>query len=329
MDHAELHKVIHLLGQTEDKGNEILALYCPFCKGGKHRDKKTFSINKETGLFKCFRGTCGEEGNLYQLGKFLEVDVVGNRKEYFRECNKPKKIYQKPKASSKELSKQNIEYFKTRLISEKTLRKNKVTTDPSGNIMFNYYLDGELIFVKYKIPRKQRIVDGKKEKKSWRESNTRPILYGMDDCDHSQPLIIIEGEPDKLVLDECGVKNTVSIPSGTEDFAWITECWEWLQQFKEIIIWGDNDIAGKGFQQECIARLSDWKLRVVKCEHKDANVLFYMTAGKEGIESAKKAVSDCVDRAIIIEKDYITNLADVKKEGLPKHNDSIIRVRRT
>lgn len=315
MEHEQLHKIKPYLGQFREKGSEIQTLYCPFCHGGQHKDKYTFAINKITGAYNCLRGSCGETGNLYTLGKFLGVDVVESKETYFREYRKPKKVYKRPEVEAKDISKQNIEYFKSRLISVETLIKNKITTDKNGNIMFNYYLDGELVFIKYKIPRKPRInKDGKKEMKSWREADTRPILYGMDDCDPKLPLVIIEGEPDKLVLDECGVANAVSIPSGTEDFTWLDECWEWLEQFDEIVIWGDNDIAGKGFQQEAIARLDDWKLRVVKCEYKDANVLLYEVTKEKGIDEAKKTIKDHIKNATVVQKDYITNLASVKRK---------------
>lgn len=306
----QLYKILPYLGQIREKGDEIHALYCPFCQGGQHRDKYTFAINKTTGAYNCLRGTCGEVGNLYTLGKFLGVDVVKRKENYFREYRKPKKVYKKPAVKTTDLSQQNIDYFRTRLISKETLIKNKVTTDKKGNIMFNYYLDGELVFIKYKLPRKPN----KGESKSWREAETRPILYGMDECDPALPLIIIEGEPDKLVLDECGIKNATSIPSGTEDFNWIDECWEWLEQFDEIIIWGDNDDAGRGFQQEAIARLDDWKLKVVKCEYKDANVLLYEINKEKGIDEAKKIVREHIANATPIKKDYITNLANVKRK---------------
>ena len=320
MANPELDKVINLLGQFKDKGTEIELLRCPFCDGGSHRDKNTFYINKETGLYKCHRGSCGEQGNLYQLGKYLGVDIVGDKVDYFREIKKPKKTYKKPEVKGNNISTQNIEYFKTRLISEETLVKNKITTDKNGNIMFNYYLNGELTFIKYKISRKPKLYidpkDGKekKETKSWREADARPILYGMDECIFDLPLVIVEGEPDKLVLDECGVKNAVSISSGTEDFSWLDECWGWLENFKQIIIWSDNDKAGKGFQQEAIARLSDWKLKIVKCESKDANVLLYREYKDKGIEEAKKIIREYVQNATLIKKDYITNLGDVKRK---------------
>ena len=307
---SEIDKIISYLGRTKQNGDEVVALYCPFCHGGQHRDKYSFAINKETGAYNCKRGSCNETGNVYSLAKHFGVEVERDRSDYFREYRKPKKIYKKPNVKPNDLTEQVIKYFESRCVSKETLIKNKITTDKHGNIVFNYYLDGQIEFIKYKIPKKPK----DKEIKSWREPDARPILYGMDDCDPKYPLIIIEGEPDKLVLDECGVINATSIPSGTNDFNWIDECWEWLEQFHEIIIWGDNDPAGKGFQQECIARLDDWKLRVVKCEYKDANeVLFYMTKDK-GKETAKEIVRGYIEKATIIKKEYITNLADVKRK---------------
>lgn len=281
--------------------NELKPKYCPFCKGGERKNKDTFAFNVVTGTYNCKRGTCGVKGNAYQLADFLGIEYKRNGSDYFREYRKPAKVYKKPEKVYKDLSKKVIEYFKTRGISEETLIKNKVTSDKHDNAVFNYYRDGELTFVKYKLARKPK--EG--ENKSWREKDTEPILYGMDDCDFSYPLIIIEGEADKLVLDECRIPNCVSIPSGTSDLTWITTCWEWLENFNEIILWGDNDSAGKTFVQNAIARLDTWKLRVVKCEHKDANVLLY----KEGTEAVFSAVND----AIPITKEYITEMADVKR----------------
>ena len=45
---------------TEDwheKGRELYYKYCPYCNGGDSRDKDTFSINLDTGAYKCFRAS--------------------------------------------------------------------------------------------------------------------------------------------------------------------------------------------------------------------------------------------------------------------------------
>ena len=59
----------HIGANMQDKGEEVGFLYCPFCKGGEHRDKHTFYINTKTGKFICHRGSCGKQGSFYTLAK--------------------------------------------------------------------------------------------------------------------------------------------------------------------------------------------------------------------------------------------------------------------
>jgi len=299
-----IREVSQYIGEGKRKGDEVLPKLCPICDGGRHQDKYTFALNTITGASNCMRGSCGWSGSIKQLAEHMGIEV--KKIDYFREYRKPVKNYKKPEVIHKDLNKSIVDYFKLRGISQETLIAAKVGSDGKGNIAFNYYRNGELTFIKYKIPRKQRVKDGKKEIKSWREKECEPILYGMDECDFTKPLIIIEGEPDKLVLDECGVKNAVSIPSGTKESTWIENCWGFLERFSEIILWGDSDKAGKEFVQSTVARLDDWKLKIVKCEYKDANVLLH----KEG----KKSVIDAINNATKVSKQYITDLSDIKRK---------------
>ncbi len=302
-DEELIRKVTQYLGEGKVKGDEVLPKLCPICEGGGHHDKYTFALNIETGASNCMRGSCGWQGSIKQLAEYMGVE---HKVEYFREHRKKVKTYKMPEIIHNDLTKTIVDYFKTRGISQETLIKNRVSADKNGNIVFNYYRNDELTFIKYKIPRKQRIKNGKKEMKSWREADTEPVLYGMDDCDPKYPLIIVEGEPDKLVLDECGVRNAVSIPSGTKEMSWIENCWTFLERFSELILWSDSDKAGKEFMQSAIVRLDDWKLKVVKTEHKDANIVLH----KEG----KEAVIKCIKGASVVTKQYITDLADVKRK---------------
>jgi len=304
-DEKLIREVSHYLGEGKRKGDEILPKVCPICNGGNHHDKETFALNIITGASNCMRGSCGWSGSIKQLAEYLGIEV--SKTDYFREYRKPVKYYKKPEVIHKDLTKGIVDYFKTRGISQKTLVDAKVGSDKNGNIVFNYYRGGELTFIKYKIPRKQKIKDGKKEIKSWREKDCEPILYGMDDCDYNKPLIIIEGEPDKLVLDECGIENAVSIPSVTKETSWIENCWTFLEKFDEIILWGDSDKAGKEFIQSVVVRLDDWKLKIVKCEYKDANVLLH--------KECKQSVKDAITNAVKVTKEYITDLADVKRKN--------------
>ena len=306
-----VNALVPYLGDCRTNGTEIRPMLCPYCDGGRNRDKYTFSVNADTGAFNCKRGSCGIAGNVRQLAEHLGVDISMHddrqdyRPNYFRSQSRPKKVYRKPEVETSDLSVEIVEYFKARGISEDTLIRNDVK-EKDGNIVFNYFFNGEIVLVKYKIPRKPRVVNGKQEIKSWREPGGRPVLYGMDDCVEGKPLVIIEGEPDKLVLDECGVENGVSIPSGTNDMGWINECWDFLEKFDELILWADSDKAGKAFIQEVIPRLEDWRIKIVECPHKDANVALY----KEG----KDSIVGYVNNAKLIAKESITDLADVKRK---------------
>ena len=44
------------------KGDEIIPTYCPYCKGGKRKDKYTFALNTRNLTFNCKRGSCGKQG---------------------------------------------------------------------------------------------------------------------------------------------------------------------------------------------------------------------------------------------------------------------------
>lgn len=134
--------------------------------------------------------------------------------------------------------------------------------------------------MKYRAPRTPQ----PKEKKEWQCSNTRPILFGMDLCSFSQPLIITEGQIDTLSLYEAGIRNAVSVPSGCTNLDWIDHCWDWLEKFQTIILFGDSDEPGKKMVREVVRRLDEARCMMVEeypdkpdgTPCKDANeILFY------------------------------------------------------
>ena len=68
-DPADARKFAEIVGiYSYQKGNELTFKYCPYCKGSE-KDQKTFSINMDTGVFQCFRSSCGVKGNMIRLAK--------------------------------------------------------------------------------------------------------------------------------------------------------------------------------------------------------------------------------------------------------------------
>jgi twinkle protein len=260
----------------KDNNGELVALYCPYCSGGSKKDKYTFALNTEKETFNCLRGKCGKKGTFNQLCKDFNEDISVDRDIDIQ----PKYVEQKKEW--KDTSSNVEKYLKLRGISKETLNRRKVG-EKDGNIVFPYYENGNLVLIKY---RKAEKYNGN-GMKSWREKGGKAVFWGMDDCDTKLPLVIVEGEMDALALDECGIKNVVSVPSGANDLNCITNCWEWMQGFKKIILWGDNDVAGQELVKKLLLRLDEWQCFIVESKHKDANIHLH----KEGKESVLNVIN--------------------------------------
>lgn len=251
-------------GNFKQHGDEIIPQYCPFCNGGQGRDKWTFALNAAKLTYNCKRGTCGEQGHFSQLCKhFGEEPDRDNTYEQYR----PKqKVYKKPTATVQTPQSKVEAYLKQRGFSKEVWQQRGVG-EVNGNIALPYIENGETVMMKF---RKPCDYDGKGQK-AWREEGGKGVLWGMDLCDNTNPLVIVEGEFDALALDEAGIENAVSVPSGAQDLTWIELCWEWLDKFKKIILWGDNDEPGKEMVRNVIRRLGDHRCYVVDSPYKDAN----------------------------------------------------------
>jgi 5S rRNA maturation endonuclease (ribonuclease M5) len=111
------------------------------------------------------------------------------------------------------------------------------------------------------------------------------------------PLVITEGQFDTLALIEAGIQNVVSVPSGSNDFSWIDNCWDWLLKFNKIILFGDNDAPGQKMITEVIKRLGEERCYTVvnDTKGKDANeILVYYGVDKlhDMINNAKEIPID-------------------------------------
>ncbi|MFA5240677.1 MAG: bifunctional DNA primase/helicase, partial [Phycisphaerae bacterium] len=93
-----------------------------------------------------------------------------------------------------------------------------------------------------------------------------------------------------LALDECGIENVVSVPSGNEDLTCVELCWDWLQRFKKYILWVDTDEPGQKLQRNLINRLGVAKCWVVVNERKDANEVLFFDGKEKVVELFNKVV---------------------------------------
>ena len=301
-----MREIIKALGQHRVKGNEITFRKCPFCGSSGKGDDYTFSINREEGVYNCFRGSCGASGNLKQLAEKLNIRMADD----YSNIHVSEKNYSKPKQKILTPQEQVYKYFTGRMISKKTVDFAEVGMTDKGWISYNYKDEkGELTFRKFRSV---------KQKKIMREKDTKPIFYMMDKINSFESVIITEGEEDCLSIWEAGYTNAVSLPSGCSDMTAITNCWEWINSFNEIIIWTDSDKAGVKAREEISHRLGEYKCKYIESEKfPDAN-----DALKFGGVEKLKEIIESAEYIAINEVIKLSGIDIYKNEDHQEHVDS-------
>lgn len=298
----------YIMAEAKSKGNELVFKYCPYCHGGRHRDKNTFSINLQTGLFNCQRSSCEAKGNMITIARDFDFPLNDDVSRYL-EQNEYSGRFRSFVNEHKQSTDKAIEYLKSRGIPEEITKRYEITTkDGDDNVMVFPFADenDELWFVKYRKIDYQKGDAGSKE---WCEANRKPILFGMNHCNPNNPtLVITEGQIDSLSLVTAGIENAVSVPIGKKGFTWIPHCWDFINQFEEIIVFGDREGEEITLLDEIQNRFRRLRIKAVRVEdylgEKDANDILL----KHGAEMLKTIV----DNAQIIHTDKILDAADVK-----------------
>lgn len=248
------------IGNFKIRNGQAVAKVCPFCNGGDNHDTDTFAVGLHNGMYNCKRGSCGKHGTFRDLCEFFG-ERFAPQADAIKPIGAQKKTWDKPDPEKLlPLTEDAITYMARRKISQETLEKWHISCDEKGNIVFPFYRDGVLTFVKYRRPKRHEAGDGPKE---WQDKNTQPILFGMDQVSWHKPLFITEGEIDALSLYEAGVTNVVSVPSGCCNMDWIPECWDWLEQFQQIVLFGDNDQPGLEMISTLTKRLGEDRCMIV------------------------------------------------------------------
>lgn len=243
------------LGEYKVVNGEVKVHDCPFCHGGDHGDTDTFYIGVNNGAYKCHRGSCGASGSFKQLAKHFGEDVGGKVIPF--PTTRTKKTYQKPDPTNLyPLTDEIVNYCQQRGISEQTLKDFNISADQNGNMLFPFFRDKELVFVKYRKPKKF-VKSAENKSKEWMEANTEPILFNMDNVSFNTPLYITEGQMDAMALYEAGIKNVVSVPMGCNNLDWVNNCWDWLEKFKQFVLFGDSDACGLEMMNTLMRRLGE------------------------------------------------------------------------
>jgi twinkle protein len=201
-----------------------------------------------------------------------------------------------------------LQWLAKRGISETTARRNRVGATRSyipalgteaDCIAFPYFRDGELVNVKFRALGEKAFAQVKGAEK---------ILYGLDDIGDVKSVVIVEGEPDKLALDEAGVRNVVSVPDGAPAqvkagepcpgdarFSYIANCIGYLDRLDRIVLAVDSDRPGLALAEELARRLG--KERCWRVRWPDASDTLCKDANETLLVHGPEVLRECIEAA--------------------------------
>ena len=303
----------HVHAQAQERNGELFFRACPYCNPRPTRDNlNSFSINMKTGQFKCLRSSCGVTGNMLTLSKDFDFSLGNEVDEYYRSRRQFRKL--KPPDKPIEPKPEAIRYLAGRGISEEVVKRYQVTVQTEHpNILVFPFLDdsGQMQFVKYRKTDYDRERDRNKE---WCQANCKPILFGMAQCnDKFDRLVITEGQIDSLSVATAGIENAVSVPTGARGFTWVPYCWDWMNRFQEVVVFGDYEKGRITLLDELSSRLKCAVKHVREEDYKgckDANEIL-QKYGKGHLRS-------CVENAVAVPIHKVIDLADVERVDIFK-----------
>jgi twinkle protein len=269
---------------------------CPLCshtRQPKNQKAKCAMYDWERGL-----GTCMNCNEVFQLHTFK------------RKSDKLKE-YTKPEwKNNTQLSDRVIKWFESRGISQNTLVKMKVTegvefmpqTGKNENtIQFNYFINNELINIKYRDGRKNfKLVKGAEK-----------VFYNIDRTIGHDYMVVVEGEIDALSFVEAGVDSVVSVPNGATinntNLDYLDSCIDYFESKEKIILAVDEDEAGSALKQELIRRLGAEKCFTVEFNAcKDANEFL--------IKHGSSMLAAVINKAKPVPIENVVTLKDINEE---------------
>ena len=293
--------------RTKRKGDELIFTQCPYCGSTSKNDKEKFSINLRTGQFHCWRASCGAKGNMLTLAKDFNFSLGNTVDEYYTP-----RTFRTFRKMQIEVTEPAVKYLQSRGLSRATVEKYQIT-EKDGNLVFPFLdQDGSVAFIKYRNPNPKP-----GQNKEWCEANCKPILFGMHQCNpENDTLIITEGQIDSLSVSEAGFENAVSVPTGANGFTWVPYCWDWMSQFKKIIVFGDHEKNHITLYKEISSRWDSkvWHVREEDYKDcKDANEILQ----KYGAEQIRICIENAVQKPIAKARDLSTveyiNPDDIEK----------------
>lgn len=270
------------------KPGQYCRLLCPECQGGSTKERSLslfIGVDGTSAMWNCFRAKCGWSGgtkipmsagsSTRELQTIALENTTSNGEVMYTVPNVefadaiPNvevvdiKDFTVNKLKLEEINDEISDYFASRQISRKTLQRNGVMQTRRNNqtiIVFTYRRNDNIVNCKYRDV----------QKRFWQEKHGEKIPYGLDDIKEAREIIIVEGEIDKLSMEEVGYRNCISVPDGApskvstkelppveqdKKYEYLWNSKEYFEQATRIILATDGDKPGQALAEELARRL--------------------------------------------------------------------------
>ena len=285
-------KLVRLGIDLRNRWSGEVKTLCPKCSNQrKKKNDPSLGVNIDTGVWKCHH--CGWSGSVNQYvrpepKKPIETDGIYT---YFEK---------------RKITKETVDSFG---ITESTewmpqdQKEHKV-------ICFNYFLNDELINIKFKTA----------DKKFKMVKDARKIPYNVDSIKDSEYVIICEGEEETMVWHQSNLR-AVSVPNGASrnnnNLDWLDATYD-LFESKIIYLATDNDEPGRKLRQDIARRFSSHDIRFIDFPESD----------KDANDCLKRYGQDFIARLFHVAKplpveeisyalDYLDTIKSFQTDGYP------------
>ena len=285
-------KLVKLGIDLRDRWSGEVKTKCPKCSGSrKKQNDPSLGVNIDTGVWKCHH--CGWSGSVNQ--------------------------YVRPEPRQPVNTEGIYEYFEKRKISRTTVEtfgiSEAVEWMPQDQkehrvLCFNYYLDGELINIKFKTS----------DKKFKMVKDARKIPYNVDAIKNSNYVVICEGEEETMVWHQSDIV-AVSVPNGASknnnNLDWLDATYD-LFADKVIYLASDNDEPGRKLQEDIARRFGGHDIRIIEFpeNEKDANDCL-KRYGQDFITRLFENAKAMPVAEISAASDYLSTILSYHKDGYP------------
>jgi len=281
---------------VRDDGQE-LACYCPF---HSNLDTPAFYINKSTGLWICFNPSCGKTGSIRDLMNFfgdkgkivkdyslsdIEKNLLYDNTE--REDNSWDEALDSISLSYPEdLNK--VQYLVDRGFTETTLSYFDIAfSDSKRRIVIPARNERHKV-----IGFIGRAVEADVQPKYLYSKGfpRKDILFNLNNAKRYESCVVVEGSLDAMKVHQAGFPNVVASLGATITDGHIKRL---CRYFDSIVVFSDNDAAGRAMRDEIISKCYDKTVKIVE---------FQDPGCKDPGEMSEEQIADHIDKAI----DYFT-----------------------